>query len=98
MFSTFAAFSGLAFFLGLRTTGFAIVVLSFLMRARGFVPRDGFQNYGACRPAASPDDGADLLDQQGGPSYLGPAPEPPPCWPPPAGWPPPEPPLQPPPC
>src|SRR6476661_11218570 len=41
MFSTFAAFSGLAFFLGLRTTGFAIVVLSFLMRARGFVPRDG---------------------------------------------------------
>jgi hypothetical protein len=29
MFSTFAAFSGLAFFLGLRTTGLAIVVLSF---------------------------------------------------------------------
>src|SRR6476661_9489949 len=43
MFSTFAAFSGLAFFLGLRTTGFAIVVLSFLMRARGLVPRDGFE-------------------------------------------------------
>jgi hypothetical protein len=38
MFSTFAAFSGLAFFLGLRTTGFAIVVLSFLMRARGSCP------------------------------------------------------------
>jgi hypothetical protein len=37
MFSTFAALSGLAFFLGLRTTGFAIVVLSFVMRARGFL-------------------------------------------------------------
>ncbi len=36
MFSTFAAFSGLAFFLGLRTTGLAIVVLSFCeVRARG---------------------------------------------------------------
>src|SRR5215213_6469405 len=29
MYSTFAAFSGLAFFLGLRTTGFAIVELPF---------------------------------------------------------------------
>jgi hypothetical protein len=74
MFSTFAAFSGLAFFLGLRTTGFAIVVLSFLMRARGFVPRDGNELLGYAVRLSSPDDGADLLerarglDQKGGSS------------------------------
>ena len=69
MFSTFAALSGLAYFLGLRTTGFAIVVLSFVMRARGFVPRDGLkklQRY-AVR-LGSPGGGADLLDQKGGSS------------------------------
>src|SRR5664279_403851 len=38
MFSTFAALSGLAFFLGLRTTGLAIVVLSILERSPGLLP------------------------------------------------------------
>src|SRR5665648_395037 len=44
MFSTFAALSGLAFFLGLRTTGLAIVVLSILERSPGLLLL-GWHNY-----------------------------------------------------
>src|SRR5664279_3962085 len=44
MFSTFAALSGLAFFLGFRTTGLAIVVLSILERSPGLLIL-GWHNY-----------------------------------------------------
>src|SRR5690348_2033294 len=90
MYSTFAAFSGLAFFFGLRTTGFAIVELPFRGARTACEVGPGWSD----RICRSPGQTgcfvlcrcSDLVGQNGGSSL-----KPPP-------WPPPEPPLQPPPC